>query len=62
MAKSVEDIIRQNGAIPATIALMHGKAYIGLESNQLEEIADPVCNPVKVSRRDLAVTLNKVFN
>lgn len=53
MAKNVEQIIRNNGAIPATIALINGKIKIGLEPEELTLLAkhDDVA---KVSRRDLA--------
>lgn len=61
MAKSVQNIIRQEGAVPATIALMSGRVLVGVDDNVLEEIADPVNKAVKVSRRDIAVTLNKVI-
>ena len=39
MAKSVETIIRQQGAVPATIAVMNGVLHIGLEPSQLEALA-----------------------
>ncbi|MEB8148626.1 pseudouridine-5'-phosphate glycosidase [Staphylococcus xylosus] len=53
MAKNVEQIIRNNGAIPATVALINGKIKIGLEPEELTLLAkhDDVA---KVSRRDLA--------
>lgn len=58
----MEQIIRDNGAVPATIALMSGKVCVGLDKNQLEEIADTQKNKaIKVSRRDIAYTLNKVI-
>src|SRR5699024_3241260 len=52
-AKEVEDIIRENGATPATIAIMDGKIKIGLSADELELFgsSDDVA---KVSRRDLA--------
>lgn len=53
MAKKVEQIIRDNGAVPATIALMNGKIKIGLESDELRLLANSD-NVAKVSRRDLA--------
>ncbi len=53
MATTVEQIIRNNGAIPATIAIIDGKIKIGLESEDLEILA--ISKEVaKVSRRDLA--------
>ncbi|SCS43074.1 pseudouridine-5'-phosphate glycosidase [Staphylococcus caeli] len=53
MAKNVEQIIRSNGAVPATIAIINGKIKIGLESDELELLAKSE-NVAKVSRRDLA--------
>lgn len=52
MAKTVEQIIRDHGATPATIAIMDGQFKIGLEPEDLERLAKE--KPVaKVSRRDL---------
>lgn len=53
MAKTVEQIIRDHGAVPATIAIMDGKFKIGLEEEDLELLATAE-NVAKVSRRDLA--------
>ena len=58
MAKTVEQIIRDNGAVPATIAIMDGQFKIGLEEGDLERLASE--KPVaKVSRRDLAEVFAK---
>ncbi|MBZ8172076.1 pseudouridine-5'-phosphate glycosidase [Staphylococcus cohnii] len=56
MATTVENIIREYGAIPATIALIDGKIKIGLENNELELLAKSD-NVAKVSRRDFAEVL-----
>jgi len=55
-AKSVEDVIRENGAMPATIAVLDGHLCIGLEAEQLENLAhsDRVA---KLSRADLAACM-----
>lgn len=53
MAKKVEQIIRDHGAIPATIAIMNGRIKIGLSDEDLELLAKTK-NVVKVSRRDFA--------
>lgn len=53
MATTVENIIRDYGAIPATIALIDGKIKIGLENDELELLAKSD-NVAKVSRRDFA--------
>jgi len=52
MAREVEQIVRDHGAVPATIAIMNGKIKIGLSDDELELFAksDDVA---KVSRRDL---------
>lgn len=56
MAKKVEMIIRNEGAIPATIAIMNGKIKIGLNDEDLESLAKAK-NVVKVSRRDIATVI-----
>lgn len=56
MAKEVGAIIREHGAIPATIACLDGFLHIGLSDEQMLRIAaDP--NVMKVSRRDLPYAL-----
>lgn len=52
-AKEVENIVRDQGAIPATIAIMDGKIKIGLSDEELEILGNSE-GVVKVSRRDLA--------
>lgn len=57
MAKEVEEVIRNNGAVPATIALMDGRIKIGLNNEDLELLATSQ-NVRKTSRRDLAYVLS----
>lgn len=57
MAKKVESIVRDNGAIPATIAIMNGKIQIGCESANLEKLASS-SSTLKVSRRDFPYALS----
>ena len=52
MARDVEQVIRDAGAVPATIAIMGGKICIGLSNQQLELLATAP-DAMKVSRRDL---------
>ncbi|MBM3531668.1 MAG: pseudouridine-5'-phosphate glycosidase [Alphaproteobacteria bacterium] len=56
LARDLEAIVREEGAVPATIALMAGKIRIGLDDEQLRALAtsDDVA---KVSRRDIAAVL-----
>ncbi|MCU0082933.1 pseudouridine-5'-phosphate glycosidase [Streptococcus danieliae] len=56
MAQTVEAIIREEGAVPATIAIMDGKYKIGLSAADLERLATEK-DVAKVSRRDLALIL-----
>lgn len=60
-AKSVERLVRSAGAIPATIGVIGGRVKIGLETAQLEYLADSRVNtstePVKLSRRDIAAAI-----
>ncbi len=58
MAQKTEQIIRDNGAVPATIAIIDGKFKIGLEAEDLELLATAE-GVVKVSRRDLAEVIAK---
>lgn len=54
IARKLEDAVRAEGAIPATIAVIDGKAKIGLNDDDLERLASPERNIRKLSRRDLA--------
>jgi pseudouridine-5'-phosphate glycosidase len=51
-AKAVESVVRDNGAVPATIALLDGVARVGLDGGELERLASSE-GVVKASRRDL---------
>ncbi|WP_295047060.1 pseudouridine-5'-phosphate glycosidase [uncultured Paracoccus sp.] len=56
MAQQVEQVIRDNGAVPATIAVMGGQIHIGLTTEALERLAQtPPDQVMKLSRADLAV-------
>lgn len=55
-AKRVEDVVRDNGAVPATIALMSGRIHIGLNNDQLIKLAQTP-DARKLSRADLAACL-----
>lgn len=54
VALEVEHLVRKAGATPATIALIDGVIHIGLETKELERIANDD-NVVKASTRDLAI-------
>lgn len=58
VARDVEEIVRKNGATPATIALIDGVAHIGLTDEQLVAIANRD-DVIKASTRDLAIAQAK---
>jgi pseudouridine-5'-phosphate glycosidase len=60
VALEVEQIVTDTGATPATIAIIDGQIHIGLEPDQLTQIANDE-NILKASIRDLAIisTQNK---
>jgi pseudouridine-5'-phosphate glycosidase len=55
-AREVEQVIRDAGAVPATIAIIDGRICIGLSDAQLEVLGNS-SDALKVSRRDLAYML-----
>ncbi|XP_038164794.1 pseudouridine-metabolizing bifunctional protein C1861.05 isoform X4 [Cyprinodon tularosa] len=57
-AKEVEEIVRAEGAIPATIGIIDGKIRVGLSSEELDYLAQ-YKTPLKVSRRDLPYVISK---
>ncbi len=57
-AREVEQIIRDGGATPATIAIMDGKICVGLSDAQLEQLGN-TAGVLKVSRRDLPYVLSQ---
>ena len=58
VASDVEAIVRENGATPATIAVIDGAIHVGLEESALQRIATDI-NIAKASIRDLPVVIAK---
>jgi pseudouridine-5'-phosphate glycosidase len=58
MATRVEAIVRERGAVPATIAIMGGRLRVGLEPADLALLAKTGPAAAKASRRDVAALLN----
>lgn len=56
-ALNVEKIIRENGAIPATVAIIGGKITVGCTPEQIEYLGKKGLAVTKASRRDLPVLL-----
>jgi pseudouridine-5'-phosphate glycosidase len=57
-AKSVETIIRDHGAVPATIAILKGRMKVGLSPEEIEYLGKSH-DVIKCSRRDLPFILAK---
>ncbi|MEM1287649.1 MAG: pseudouridine-5'-phosphate glycosidase [Pseudomonadota bacterium] len=56
MAEEVEDVIRQQGATPATIAVLDGSIRVGLSSSERSRLAQTM-DARKASRADLAYAI-----
>ncbi len=54
-ALAVEKIVRDNGAVPATIAIIGGKLRVGLSADEIDYLAQKGLAVTKVSRRDIPV-------
>lgn len=58
-ALNVEKVIRENGAVPATIAIIGGRLKAGLSAEEIEYLGKTGQAVTKVSRRDLPVIVSK---
>ena len=56
MATGVEQLIRDHGATPATIAVLDGKLHVGLEEETIEKLAQTP-DAMKLSRADFAFAI-----
>lgn len=55
-AQAVEAIVREEGAVPATVAVVDGAVQVGCDASMLERLASEP-GVAKVSRRDMPVVL-----
>lgn len=60
-AKQVENTVRENGAVPATIAILNGIIKIGLGEDDLQILSNS-SNILKASRRDIPVIVSEKLN
>jgi len=58
-ARRMENVVRESGAIPATIAILNGKIRVGLDAEALEYLAKTGHQIPKSSRRDLPFLLSQ---
>ena len=59
MAREVERVIIQHGAVPATIAIIDGELRAGLDDAALEHFARTGPSIMKVSTRDMPYVVSK---
>ena len=59
--KEAESICRNSGVVPATIVIISGKIYIGVEKKQIEIIAKD-SSVKKVSRREIGTAISKKWH
>lgn len=52
-ALKAQDVVRENGAIPATIAIINGKLKVGLTDEEINYLGKKGRDVIKVSRRDI---------
>ncbi|KIL70885.1 hypothetical protein M378DRAFT_497552 [Amanita muscaria Koide BX008] len=57
LCRSLENIVRSTGSIPATIGMIGGRVKIGLEESEVQRLAEKTFKPVKLSRRDVAAAI-----
>ena len=60
-ALRLESIVRDSGAVPATIAVFDGEFCVGLDRAQIERLAAGT-GFRKISRRDLPIAIAKKLN
>ncbi|WP_316777550.1 pseudouridine-5'-phosphate glycosidase [Streptomyces sasae] len=56
VALELEDAVRREGAVPATIAVLDGRPHVGLDKEQLERVANEV-GIRKLGHRDLPLAV-----
>ena len=61
-ALNCEKIIRENGAVPATIAIVNGEICIGLTEEEIDYIGKEGFSVYKTSRRDIPYVVSKKLN
>ncbi len=58
-ALAVEKIVRDNGAVPATIAILGGRLKVGISEKEIDYLGKKGTDVIKTSRRDVPVLVAK---
>jgi pseudouridine-5'-phosphate glycosidase len=60
-AHRLQEVVREGGAIPATIAIIDGKPSVGLDDDQINALANN-SNIKKISTRDISIAVARGLN
>ncbi|HKG98630.1 MAG TPA: pseudouridine-5'-phosphate glycosidase [Pyrinomonadaceae bacterium] len=60
-ARRLKDLVREAGAVPATIAVINGKLTVGLSDDQIRSLADD-SDIRKISTRDISLAVAQGWN
>ncbi|KAK6359828.1 hypothetical protein TWF696_000964 [Orbilia brochopaga] len=62
LALEMEEMVRANGAVPATIGILNGQIYVGMTKDQLKELTESAGseNTIKISQRDIAYSVGQL--
>lgn len=58
-ALTVENIVRENGAIPSTIAIIKGKLTVGITPEEIDYLGKKGLDVTKASRRDIPILVSR---
>lgn len=58
-ALRVEEIVRENGAVPATIAIIGGKLSVGISHEEIDYLGKKGLDVTKASRRDIPILVSR---
>ena len=58
-ALKVEEIVRENGAVPATIAIIGGKLSVGISPKEIDYLGKKGLDVIKASRRDIPILVSR---
>jgi pseudouridylate synthase len=61
-ALNCQRIVREHGAVPATIAILNGKLKVGLSDNEIDFLGKEGVKIQKTSRRDIAYNVTNKIN
>lgn len=61
LAQAMENVIREEGAVPATVGVLGGKAQIGMNQEDIQLLAQDR-DVIKISRRDFARAASRKLN